>query len=63
MHPGGVRTAIRLIFFNCRVSFEKHLTLEHCVLVYTMLPNFGFYMYVLLKACCIIKLAHDDLKM
>ena len=28
-----------------------------------MLPNFGFYIYVLWKACCNIKLAHDDLKM
>ena len=28
-----------------------------------MLPNFGYYIYVLWKACCNIKLAHDDLKM
>ena len=45
------------------MSFEKHPTLNTAVLVYPMLPNFGFYIYVLLKACCIIKLAHDDLKM
>ena len=57
-----MRTAMHLIFY-CKVSFEKHPKLKTAVLVYTMLPNFGFYMYVLLKACCIIKLAHDDLKM
>ena len=45
------------------MSFEKHPTLNTAVLVYPMLPNFGFYIYVLWKACCNIKLAHDDLKM
>ena len=45
------------------MSFEKHPTLNTAVLFYPMFPIFGFYMYVSLKACCIMELAHDDLKM